>query len=72
LGPLLQELDGAIPWDTLLFVIGHINYGGRVTDDNDRQPKTSVVFAVCLCFFFSGDFKGGTSHCWKVIFFFYI
>eukprot|EP00931_Biecheleriopsis_adriatica_P047279 TRINITY_DN27231_c0_g1_i1.p1 TRINITY_DN27231_c0_g1~~TRINITY_DN27231_c0_g1_i1.p1 ORF type:complete len:845 (-),score=153.28 TRINITY_DN27231_c0_g1_i1:29-2395(-) len=39
----MLELDGPIPWDTLLFVIGHINYGGRVTDDNDRRCLLAIL-----------------------------
>eukprot|EP00931_Biecheleriopsis_adriatica_P066335 TRINITY_DN4071_c0_g1_i5.p1 TRINITY_DN4071_c0_g1~~TRINITY_DN4071_c0_g1_i5.p1 ORF type:complete len:3484 (+),score=878.42 TRINITY_DN4071_c0_g1_i5:1149-10454(+) len=39
----MLELDGPIPWDTLLFVVGHINYGGRVTDDNDRRCLLAVL-----------------------------
>eukprot|EP00929_Paragymnodinium_shiwhaense_P038458 TRINITY_DN20312_c0_g1_i3.p1 TRINITY_DN20312_c0_g1~~TRINITY_DN20312_c0_g1_i3.p1 ORF type:complete len:2030 (-),score=489.14 TRINITY_DN20312_c0_g1_i3:63-5702(-) len=39
----MLELDGDIPWDTLLFVIGHINYGGRVTDDQDRRCLLAIL-----------------------------
>lgn len=39
----MLELDGDIPWDTLLFVIGHINYGGRVTDDKDRRCLLAIL-----------------------------
>lgn len=33
---MLLEDQEQIPWDSMLFVAGHINYGGRVTDDWDR------------------------------------
>jgi len=39
----MLELGGKIPWDTLLFVIGHINYGGRVTDDLDRRCLLAIL-----------------------------
>jgi dynein heavy chain len=32
----LDEQD-TVPWESLLFVTGEINYGGRVTDDQDRR-----------------------------------
>ncbi|KAG1679671.1 hypothetical protein FOA52_006190 [Chlamydomonas sp. UWO 241] len=38
----LTEQD-AIPWPALEYVIGQINYGGRVTDDNDRRCLMSVL-----------------------------
>ena len=32
-----------IPWESMQFMTGHINYGGRVTDDNDRILLMSML-----------------------------
>lgn len=46
---LLLFLDSQeeVPWDALEFVTGHINYGGRVTDDNDRICLMSTLHKYC-------------------------
>lgn len=38
-----------IPWDAIVWVTGHINYGGRVTDDNDRRClMASLIKYYCI------------------------
>ena len=40
---LLVDIQDAIPWEALQYVTGQINYGGRVTDDNDRVLLTHLL-----------------------------
>ena len=55
--PLLLEEQEDIPWDALIFVIGHITYGGRVTDDLDRRCLISMLKKILNTQIFEDDYK---------------
>lgn len=40
---LLLESNENIPWEAIRYVIGEINYGGRVTDEWDRRCLNEIL-----------------------------
>lgn len=46
-----------IPWDALIFSTGHINYGGRVTDDWDRRTLISILSIYMVPGVLTDDYK---------------
>lgn len=39
----LPRSQDVIPWPALEYVVGQINYGGRVTDDQDRRLLMAIL-----------------------------
>lgn len=54
---LFLDQTDEIPWDALLFVTGHINYGGRVTDDLDRRCLLTILEKFCQNACLSDSYK---------------
>eukprot|EP01138_Halocafeteria_seosinensis_P006356 gb/GECG01006497.1/.p1 GENE.gb/GECG01006497.1/~~gb/GECG01006497.1/.p1 ORF type:complete len:3153 (+),score=416.35 gb/GECG01006497.1/:1-9459(+) len=52
----LQE-QPTVPWDALSYVTGHINYGGRVTDDWDRRCLMNILSQFYTPDILKGDYK---------------
>jgi dynein heavy chain, axonemal len=44
---LLVEENEEIPWEGIQYIIGNINYGGRVTDVNDRLCLMAIFNKCC-------------------------
>ena len=38
----VQKFD-VMPWKALVYITGHVNYGGRVTDDQDRRCLMAIL-----------------------------
>jgi dynein heavy chain len=54
---LFLDSPEPIPWDALLFVTGHINYGGRVTDDLDRRCLLTILEKYCIADVLKNGYK---------------
>ena len=40
---MFVQMDDELPWDAMSYMIGQINYGGRVTDDWDRTCLICIL-----------------------------
>ena len=46
-----------VPWDAILFIVGQISYGGRVTDDWDRRTVMIMLGQLTNDAVLEPDFK---------------
>eukprot|EP00796_Vickermania_ingenoplastis_P004622 gene4627-3332_t len=54
---LFFEEQGSIPWESLEYIIGQINYGGRVTDPQDRGTLQTILRNYLCTSILDDDFK---------------
>jgi hypothetical protein len=45
---MIQLLNALIPWKTLQYITGQVNYGECVADDWDRRSPLSLQVQACL------------------------
>ena len=57
----LDEPEERIPWDAIKFMVGEINYGGRVTDDWDRRCLNSILSIFVTTDVLKEDYKFSAS-----------
>eukprot|EP00828_Plagiopyla_frontata_P006295 TRINITY_DN1271_c0_g3_i1.p1 TRINITY_DN1271_c0_g3~~TRINITY_DN1271_c0_g3_i1.p1 ORF type:complete len:1785 (-),score=242.13 TRINITY_DN1271_c0_g3_i1:82-5436(-) len=58
----LLSANEEIPWDAITFVTGHINYGGRVTDDWDRRCLLEILKMFYLPSIFQDQYQFSKSE----------
>ncbi len=58
---MFLEEQEEIPWEALNFVVGHINYGGRVTDDWDRRCLLCILKTFCTPEILGKDYRFSSS-----------
>ena len=61
----LLEGSQEVPWDAIKFMTGQINYGGRVTDDNDRKCLLAILDLYCGEQILSDDYLFSRSGTYK-------
>jgi len=54
---LFLDTQDEVPWDACIYTFGHINYGGRVTDDNDRICLIKILNKYCNAAALADNFK---------------
>jgi len=59
---LFLDEQEEVPWDALMFMIGSINYGGRVTDYMDLRCLISILQKYCTDDIKEDDYKFSESE----------
>jgi len=59
----LIEKFSYVPWNALRYIMGKINYGGRVTDEWDSRLMSSLLMKFCQPDVLNDDFSWTSNKC---------